>query len=422
VGSYIIEGGKRLDGNIAVSGSKNAVLPVLCATLLVDGTCVIKNCPRITDVLDTCRMLEDFGCKVKWEEHAITIDSSNVLSSDYSSAGAGKIRSSILFMGAELGRFKKASVHKPGGCQIGKRPVDMHIESFRELGVTIKEENDMYMCESGSIKGAKIRLRIPSVGTTENILILASVAQGETIIENAAREPEVCALADFINSCGGKISGYGTEKIVIQGVKKLHSTEFEVIGDRVEAGTFLCAAAGCGGDVFVSGNVLCQSEALIKKLEMCGCLVKGCDCGIRLISDGKIKPSGVKTSVYPAFPTDMQPQLMSVLTKADGISIITETVFEKRLGHAYELIKMGAKIDVKGNMAVICGVDRLYGAEVYGHDLRAGAGLIIAALMAEGKSIVHGSEYVKRGYENIEQKLRGIGASILFEDTGETDV
>lgn len=422
VGCYIIEGGRQLNGCIGVSGSKNAALPVLCATLLVDGISIIKNCPHITDVLDTCSMLEDFGCVVKWESNTLTIDSKNAFACDDSSTGAGKIRSSILFMGSELGRFRKASVHKPGGCQIGKRPVDMHIESFRQLGVTIEEEKDMYVCSGSKIKGADIKLRIPSVGTTENILILASVAEGETIIENAAKEPEICALADFINSCGGKISGCGTERIVIEGVKKLHSTEFEIIGDRIEAGTFLCAAAGCGGDIFVRGNVSYQSQALINKLEMCGCLIKGCDCGIRLICNGGIKPVDIKTSVYPYFPTDMQPQMMSVLTRSSGVSMITESVFEKRLGHAFELMKMGAKIDINGSSALIYGTDKLHGAEVYGHDLRAGAGLIIAALMAEGKSEVYGSEYVKRGYEDIEQKLKCLGASILFKDAGESDV
>jgi UDP-N-acetylglucosamine 1-carboxyvinyltransferase len=422
VGSYLIEGGRQLNGSIVVSGSKNAALPVLCTTLLVDGVSVIKNCPRITDVLDTCRMLDDFGCTTKWEGNTLTVDSRNAFASEDSSTGAGKIRSSILFMGAELGRFHKAVVHKPGGCQIGKRPVDMHIESFRKLGVTITEEDEMYICSLGKLKGSDIRLRIPSVGTTENILILASVAEGETIIENAAKEPEVCALCDFINSCGGKISGYGTEKIVIEGVKKLHATEFEIISDRIETGTFLCAVAGCGGDIFVKGNVSAQSQAVMNKLEMCGCLVKGCDCGIRLVSSGKINPINITTAVYPLFPTDMQPQIMSVLTISSGISIITESVFEKRLSHAFELIKMGAEIDVKGSRATIYGVDKLHGAKVYGHDLRAGAGLIIAALMAEGKSEVFGSEYVKRGYENIEQKLQNLGASILFENTGETDV
>lgn len=422
MGSYIIEGGRPLNGSIVVSGSKNAALPVLCATLLVDGVSVIKNCPRITDVLDTCHMLDDFGCITKWEGNTLTVDSKNAFASVDSSTDAGKIRSSILFMGAELGRFGKAAVHKPGGCQIGKRPVDMHIESFRKLGVTIAEENEMYVCSYSKIKGTDIKLRLPSVGTTENILILASVAEGETIIENAAREPEVCALGEFINSCGGKISGCGTEKIVINGVKKLHGTEFEIISDRIEAGTFLCAVAGCGGDVFVKGNVSYQLQALVEKLEMCGCLVKGCDCGIRLVSKGRIKPVDIKTSVYPFFPTDMQPQIMSVLTKSNGVSIITESVFEKRLSHAFELLKMGAKIDINGNSALVYGTDKLHGAEVYGHDLRAGAGLIIAALMAEGKSEVYGSEYVKRGYENIEEKLKSLGASILFENAGETNV
>lgn len=421
MGSFLIEGGKRLYGSVKVSGSKNAALPVLCAALLVKGTCVIENCPQITDVFDTCRMLEQFGCRLKWEGHTLYVNAKSVHSAALNNTNAGKIRSSVLFMGAELGRFHNAKINKPGGCLIGERPIDMHIEGLESLGAEIREDEGLYICRCENPRGAHIRLKMPSVGATENIIILSVKADGETIIDNAAKEPEVCALCDFLNLCGAEISGTGTEKLIINGVKKLHGCRFRVIDDRIEAGTFLCAVAGCGGDVFVNGNIAPMLTALIKKLDECGCCVSGCSCGVRLISRGIIMPVDVETTVYPGFPTDLQPQIMSVLTKGSGLSTITENVFEKRLGHTKELIKLGAKIEVKRNTAFVEGVKSLKGASLTACDLRAGAGLITGALMSEGNSEVFGSQFIKRGYEDIDRKLRSIGASIVYKDTGDTN-
>lgn len=413
MGHYIIEGGNVISGEFAVRGSKNAVLPILAATLLAEDEVILENCPYISDVCYTLEILEGLGCKVTREGRRVTIDSRTIKHVAIWGGTVQKMRSSILFLGALLGREKKAVLGHPGGCVIGKRPIDMHLCAFEKMGVTICEEDGLFYCTAPHILGYHIYLDYPSVGATENILLLAAKAEGVTVIHNAAQEPEIVALAQFLRACGAEVYGAGTSSIMIEGVKKLHGAHFSVPFDRIEAGTFLCAGAMTGGEITLTGIETDFMASTLVALEKTGC--KFFEEGNRLtMIPPKVLLSNfaINTGPFPSFPTDMQPMIMSLLTLAKGDCMISETVFEARFRHASQLSKMGANICCDGDVARVTGCDHLHGAEVFGQDLRGGAALILAALSAEGESIVHGSAFVERGYEKIEDAFSYLGGKI----------
>ncbi|AMJ40408.1 UDP-N-acetylglucosamine 1-carboxyvinyltransferase [Anaerotignum propionicum] len=413
MGYYLIEGGKPISGEFAVRGSKNAALPILAATLLAEDEVVLENCPLIRDFYLTLDILRELGCRVELTGRTAVIDTRQIQDVKIREETVQKMRSSILFLGALLGRERKAILGHPGGCAIGERPIDIHLKAFEKMGVEIIEEDGLFYCEAPHILGYHIYLNYPSVGATENILLLAVKAEGVTVIHNAAREPEIVALVRFLRACGAEIYGEGTPSIMIEGVKKLHGAYFSIPFDRIEAGTFLCASAMTGGELYLTGieknDIETTLEALVKT---------GCQFNIEAERIWMKPPKELKsgfslvTGPFPGFPTDMQPLMMSLLTLAKGTCMISETVFEARFRHADELCRMGADIVIEDRVAQIKGCGGLHGAEVFGRDLRGGAALLIAALAAEGKSTVYGSEYVERGYEKIEDALSLLGGNV----------
>lgn len=414
MGTYLVRGGKRIEGEFAVRGSKNAALPILAACLLAEDEVVLENLPRIRDVSRTLEILRELGCCVSLTRRTAVIDSREIHTTALCGETVRKMRSSILFLGAMLGRSGEGKIAYPGGCAIGKRPIDLHLAAFRDMGVLITETDDILDCKAERIQGCRIDLPFPSVGATENILLLAARAEGVTVIHNAAREPEIVALVRFLRAMGAEIYGEGTGCILIEGVKRLHGAVFAVPADRIEGGTFLCAAAMTGGELCLRGLEREQLGAVLETLRMTGCRFLWEDGNLlwmrpprRLLSD-----FSVVTGPFPAFPTDMQPLLMALLTLAKGHCMISETVFEARFSQAEGLCRMGADIRINGREASIFGVERLSGAEVFAKDLRCGAALLCAALAAEGESLVHGAEFVERGYEKIEDALSFLGGEI----------
>ena len=415
--SFVVTGGKSLSGSVRISGAKNALLPILAATVLSGGVSEIQNCPRISDVFLTVEILKDIGCRVSFTDDVITVDSSNMHKTSLKPEFVKKMRGSVIFLGALAGRFGEASLPYPGGCEIGSRPIDFHIDAIKKMGGEISEDEGMIYCRTKGLKGAEISLKYPSVGATENIMLAAVLAKGETVIKNAAREPEICCLAEFINSMGGKVSGCGGSKIIIEGVESLRGTGFCIMPDRIEAGTFMAASAITGGDIFLESASFFPLKAVGEAMSESGVYISKYENGLRVLGSKLIKPvKEIKTLPYPGFPTDMQPQIMSLLTLARGTSIIIETVFESRYSHVAELGKMGANIGINGEKAVISGVNSLKGADLFPKDLRSGAALILAGLAAEGRTNVHNGEYILRGYEHIEKKLSSIGADIYFSE------
>ena len=413
MGYYLVEGGKPIGGEFAVRGSKNAALPILAATLLAEDEVVLENCPLIRDFYLTLDILRSLGCKVKLTGRTAVIDTRQIHDVEIREETVQKMRSSILFLGALLGREKKAILGHPGGCAIGKRPIDIHLSSFEKMGVQIQEENGLFYCSAPHILGYHIYLNYPSVGATENILLLAAKAEGVTVIHNAAREPEIVALVRFLRACGAEIYGEGTPSIMIEGVKKLHGAYFSIPFDRIEAGTFLCASAMTGGEICLSGVEKNDIETTLDALERAGCNFAFETDRLWMTPPKELKSNySLTTGPFPGFPTDMQPLIMSLLTLAKGTCMISETVFEARFRHAEELCRMGADIVVKDRVAQIKGCAKLHGAEVFGRDLRGGAALLIAALAAEGKSVIYGSEYVERGYEKIEDAFSLLGGNV----------
>ena len=415
MGRYIVYGGKKLFGITDIHGSKNAALPVLCGCIINSGLNVIHNCPKITDVFNTCHILEKAGCKIKWDGSTVIVDSSQARFIVIDDELTGRMRSSIIFMGAFCGRFKKAVISKPGGCRIGKRPLDIHIEALEQKGVVITEGLNCFSCSASAMKPCEINLRFPSVGATENIMLASACAKGKTIIRNAACEPEIECLAEFLTSIGAK-TVCENGKITVSGTDEFNDTEFKIIPDRIEAGTYIAACGCVGGEIFLKNANVAHMKKVIDVFGNIGCKISFCDGGIYVKSSGKdIIPQNVKTGVYPYFPTDMQPQLMSVLTLAQGTSIINESVFENRFGHVPELCKMGADISIEGSVATIKGVTKLEARELTAFDLRAGAGLIIAALACDGVSVVNGAEYIKRGYEAVDKSFSDLGVNVRYE-------
>ncbi|MBQ6119521.1 MAG: UDP-N-acetylglucosamine 1-carboxyvinyltransferase [Clostridia bacterium] len=421
---YEINGGVKLRGECRVQGSKNSALPILACTLLCGGESVIRNCPVLSDVEATIHILRHLGCRVGREGHTVTVDSSVVVSDGIPDVLMREMRSSVIFLGAILARNGRAALSMPGGCEIGLRPIDLHLDAMRRLGAQVKEEFGKIVCEAPQgLTGAKISLSFPSVGATENVMIAASCAKGVTQIVNAAREPEISDLADFLNSCGAKIAGAGEGSIVIEGVAGLHPTEHTVIPDRIAAATYMAAAAATGGSIRLRSIIPAHLGPEIAVFEEAGCRIES-DCrNIRFSAPERLR--GVKmirTMPYPGFPTDIQPPVAAMLTVADGASVIIETIFENRFKYIGELVRFGARIRVDGRMAVIDGVERLYGANVIAPDLRGGAALMIAGLSAEGKTRISGIRHIDRGYEAPEEVFSGLSADVKrIEEDGATE-
>lgn len=410
-----IFGGKRLYGDVKIQGSKNAVLPILAACILNKGIITLNNCPRILDVYNMIKILEEIGAVVTWENNSIIVDTTTLNSSVVPGKYVKEMRSSIIVLGALLGRLKNVTISYPGGCSIGARPIDLHLSALKRLNVEIEEEEDTIVCKTNRIIGNEIFLKFPSVGATENIILATVLSNGITQINNAAKEPEIIELSEFLNTLGAKIIGAGTSIITIEGVSKLHDGEYTLIADRIVAGTYMAALAGVGGNIELTGVSNSQLSAVISVIREIGCKVTSKSDFIRISSHKKPKAVDIiRTGPYPEFPTDMQSQIMTVLTKAKGTSVIIENIFEARYKTADELKKMNANITIEGNVAIIKGVKHLSGEEVLSHDLRGGAALVIAGLMANGKSTIINSNYIERGYEDICRDFTLLGADLKW--------
>lgn len=406
-----ITGGYPLSGEIDIHGAKNAVLPVLAATILCGDECVIHNCPQLSDVETTIEILCELGCRVKRENNHIIVNSGNLSGNFIPHSLMTKMRSSIIFLGAILARHKTAVVCFPGGCELGPRPIDLHIKAFRKLGVKIHEAHGFLHCDAKDFSPAGIHLDFPSVGATENIMLLSCISKGETTIINAAREPEIQDLQDFLNAMGAKVSGAGSSIIRIQGVDKLHSTEHSIIPDRIVASTYLSACMCAGGKILINKVNPQHLQAYLSILEESGAKLDIYNSSIEITAPDKIKNINmIRTSPYPGFPTDSQSIAMSMLSVAEGTSLIKETIFEGRFRHASELMKMGADIKIEGDLAIIQGVNRLKGTDVYAKDLRSGAGLVVAALGADGDTNIFNTHYIDRGYDRLCDQLIILGA------------
>lgn len=413
--TYTIEGGNKLSGKVKASGSKNSALPIIAATILNPEPVTLYNIPNIEDTKITLEILKILGCKVVRNNDKITICSKNMNKTSIPKDLMHKLRSTVVLAGAIIGRFKEATFSYPGGCNIGARPIDLHLESFKKLGITIDENDGEIHCTCKDIIGKRIKLKFPSVGATENIILSSVYAKGATHITGAAKEPEIKDLAKCLNSMGAKVYGAGTSEITIFGVKKLHKASYKIMSDRIETGTILCAVAGACGNVTVENTNPENLLTVLYSLKELGCNVSINRDKIHLKSPKKIKPISINTEPYPGFPTDMQPIIGAVLIKSQGKSILTENLFENRFKYTEELVRMGADIIQKDKSIEITGVDKLYGKNVMSKDLRGGAALVIAGLMAEGKTRVENIEYILRGYENIDEKLKALGANIKKE-------
>jgi UDP-N-acetylglucosamine 1-carboxyvinyltransferase len=419
----IVRGGNRLSGTVKVEGAKNAVLPVIAATLLAsNGKSIIHDVPALSDVYTISEVLRYLGADVKIEENTITVDASQELKFEAPFEYVRKMRASVLVMGSLLARNGRARVALPGGCAIGSRPIDQHLKGFEAMGASVRVGNGFIDAEvKGRLRGAKIYLDFPSVGATENIMMAAVLAEGTTIIENCAKEPEIVDLANFLNAMGAKVRGAGTGTIRIEGVDQLTGTTHTVIPDRIEAGTFMVAAAITGGNVLVQGAVPEHLSSLIAKMEEMGVTIIEEGNGLRVIGPERLKAVDIKTMPYPGFPTDMQSQMMALLLKAEGTSMVTETVFENRFMHVEEFRRMNADIKIEGRSVIINGPCNLQGAEVAATDLRAAAALILAGLAAEGYTRVTELRHLDRGYVRFHEKLAALGADIeRVNDESET--
>ena len=410
---YIIRGGNPLVGEVEIGGAKNAALGILAAAIMTDETVILENLPEVQDIKVLLEAISGIGARVdKIEKGKVAINGSMIGDVSVEYEYIKKIRASYYLLGALLGKYKKAEVPLPGGCNIGSRPIDLHLKGFKALGAEVRIQNGSIVAQAEKLQGSHIFLDTVSVGATINIMMAASMAEGRTIIENAAREPHVVDVANFLNSMGANIKGAGTDVIRIRGVEKLHKTEYSIIPDQIEAGTFMFAAAATKGDVMVKNVIPKHLEATTAKLEEIGCEVEEFDDAVRVVASKRLLNTHVKTQPYPGYPTDMQPQIGVALSLASGTSIVTESIFENRFKYVAELVRMGGMVKVEGNTAIITGVDKLTGAQVSAPDLRAGAALVIAGLAAEGITIVDDIVYIQRGYENFDAKLRGLGEKI----------
>lgn len=410
----VITGQKRLEGNVMIGGAKNAVVAIIPAAIMSEGISVIENLPQIEDVSSLVCTLNSIGAKCDFSDRTtLRIDSSSVCSYKAIDGNVRKIRASYYLMGAFLGKFKKAVVALPGGCNFGGRPIDLHLKGFEAMGAKWNIDGDIVSIEAENLHGANIYLDQASVGATINIMIAACLAEGVTVIENAAMEPHIVDTANFLNMLGAKIKGAGTNTIKIKGVEKLRGAEYTIIPDQIEAGTYMIAAAAAGGDVTISNIIPKHMESLSAKLDEMGCIITSGDDYLRIVSTGVVDGVNVQTMTYPGFPTDLQPQMTALLCIAKGQSTVTENVWKNRFQYVNELKRLGAKIDVQGRNANIQGIKEYTGNQVNATDLRAGAALIIAGLAAKGKTYIGNVKYIDRGYEKIEEKLRALGADIV---------
>ncbi|MDD5934914.1 MAG: UDP-N-acetylglucosamine 1-carboxyvinyltransferase [Clostridiales bacterium] len=415
---YIIKGGKALAGEVTIGGAKNAALGIIAAAVMTDETVTIENLPDVSDISVLLQAIEVIGAKVeRVDRHTVKICGGTICSNEVVDDFVRRIRGSYYLIGALLGKYNRASVALPGGCNIGSRPIDQHIKGFEALGADIKIQHGIICAKADKLVGSHIYLDVASVGATINIMLAASLAEGQTIIENAAKEPHIVDAANFLNSMGANIKGAGTDVIRIKGVSKLHGSTYSIIPDQIEAGTFMCAAAATRGDVTIKNVIPKHLEAITAKLVEIGAEVEEFDDAVRVNATKRLGHTQVKTLTYPGFPTDMQPQITAVLAISQGTSIVTETLFENRFKYVDELVRMGASIKVESNTAIINGVEELTGASVGASDLRAGAALVIAGLAAEGITVVEQVEYVERGYEDFELKMRELGATMEKVDS-----
>lgn len=415
---YAIKGGNPLVGEVEIGGAKNAALPILAAAIMTDETVVIENVPDVKDTNALIQAMESVGAIVeRIDRHTVKINASQIHGHVIEDDFIKKIRASYYLIGALLGKYKKAEVVLPGGCNIGSRPIDQHIKGWKALGTQVDIAHGLISAEAAELKGSHIYMDVVSVGATINVMMAAVMAEGQTIIENAAKEPHVVDLANFLNSMGANIKGAGTDVIRIKGVTSLHKTEYTIIPDQIEAGTFMFAAAVTKGDITVKNVIPKHLESITAKLIEIGCEVEESDDAVRVVASKPLNHTHVKTLPYPGFPTDMQPQMAVALGLSQGTSIVTESIFENRFRYVDELTRMGANIKVEGNTAIINGVGRYTGASLSAPDLRAGAALVLAGLAAEGFTMIDEIQYIQRGYEDFELKLKGLGAQIEKVET-----
>ena len=408
-----LEGGRPLVGEVRVQGAKNSVLPILAASVMSGGVCRIGRCPRLSDVDTTIEILRHLGCTVRWEGDALEVDASTVSAWDIPDTLMRRMRSSVIFLGAILSRCGRAEISYPGGCELGPRPIDLHLSALRTLGGSVEEQGGSIRCCAEGMRGAEIVLSLPSVGATENAILAACGAEGTTTISNAAREPEICDLQAFLRACGASVRGAGTSTIVVEGGKKLHGCSHDIIADRIVAATYLAAAAGSGGDICLRGVERQHLATVTTVLQQAGCRISGSGDTLRLQSDGHLRSvSPVRTSPYPGFPTDAQAVVMASLLRSGGTTVFVENMFENRYRHVPELRRLGADVRCEGRVAVVCGVETLRGARVCATDLRGGAALVVAGLQAQGVTTVSAVEHICRGYEDIIGDLTALGAAI----------
>ncbi len=412
--SYIIEGGKKLVGETFVSGSKNASLPIMAASVLNKGITKLYNVPNIHDTQMMIEVLKSLGCKVKKNQNKVVIDSKNITKFEIPENLMHQMRSSVIFAGAILGRYKKATFSYPGGCDIGARPIDLHLKSFEKLGITVHQNFGKIICSAEEIIPTEINLDFPSVGATENIMLASVLGKGTTTIINAAMEPEIVDLQNFLNRMGAKIEGAGSNVIKIKGVTNLKDVSYNIMPDRIEAGTLLCGAAITGGEITLKKANVDHIAPLLEKLTEAGCKIQIKSEEVKLKAPKRLKAINIRTMPYPGFPTDMQAIMAACLCTASGTSVIVENIFENRFKYTGELSKMGAKINIEGKTAIIKGTRKLYGSKVKSTDLRGGASLVLAGLTAKGTTKVDNIEYILRGYEKLEEKLNNLGAEIYM--------
>ncbi len=412
MGDYYIQGGRALEGEVQVQGAKNSVLPILAATILHPGTSVLKNCPRLRDVEASIQILRHLGCKARWEGDALIVDASAPERWDIPDHLMRSMRSSVIFLGAILSRFGRAELSMPGGCELGPRPIDLHLAALRQLGAVIDEGGGRLRCEAADLRGRELTLSMPSVGATENAVLAACGSRGTTTILNAAREPEIMDLENFLAAMGCRVHGGGSSTITVEGRQPTHDAVHTVMPDRIVAATYLAAAAAAGGDIVLRGVDYRHLSTVTAALHEAGCLVESGEDAIRLQRRGRLRAiRPVRTAPYPGFPTDAQAVLMAALLRSQGTTVFVENIFDSRYRHVDELCRLGADIRVEGRVAVVCGVERLQGAAMESTDLRGGAAMVVAALAAEGESRIGSTAHIRRGYEDILRDLRQLGAA-----------
>ncbi|MBO5364572.1 MAG: UDP-N-acetylglucosamine 1-carboxyvinyltransferase [Clostridia bacterium] len=412
-----ISGGRPLRGELKIQGSKNSVLPILAATLLTEEPCEIRNCPDLTDVRAALEILEALGCRVSFDGQIARVDAGSAAGTKIPDELMRRMRSSVMFLGAILGRNRSAQIGHPGGCELGARPIDIHLRAFSRLGVSLLENGGYIHCHLRQYLPQTITLIFPSVGATENVMMLCALMPGETVLVNPAREPEIVDLQNFLNCMGADVMGAGSDCIRIRGVKKLHGCSYSVIPDRIVAATYACSAVSCGGEVLLSHVEPEHMRLFLAMLQDMGAQIR--EEGDRLWVKAKGRPNAiplVKTLPYPGFPTDMQPLLMAALLKSRGSTVFHETIFENRFRHAGEFLRLGGDVQVEGVSAIVHGVNRLHGADVYASDLRGGAGLILAALGADGKTRIEGVEHIERGYVSVTECFRKLGGDVILTE------